>query len=159
MTRKEFEKILNKCCEQLTEEARTTGFRTSAQFENRVREILAEITKDDKTFEIDFNPHPQAFPDIAMGEYGVEIKFTLNDTWRSIANSVLETQRIDAVKHIYVVFGKMGGVPEARWGEYEKSVIHVRTSHVPRFEIELPSKNKEVKESLFEQMGIRYDKF
>lgn len=51
----------------------------------------------------------QAFPDIAMGEYGVEVKFTLNDTWRSIANSVLETQRIDEVKHIYVVFGKMGG--------------------------------------------------
>lgn len=94
-----------------------------------------------------------------MGEYGVEVKFTRNDTWRSIANSVLETQRIDEVKHIYVVFGKMGGVPEVRWGEYEQSVIHVRTSHVPRFEIEIPSANNEGKESLFEQMGIRYDDF
>lgn len=159
MTKNEFEEILNKCCAQLTEEARTTGFKTSAQFETRVREVLSVITKDDETFEIDFTPHPQAFPDIAMGEYGVEVKFTLNDTWRSIANSVLETQRIDEVKHIYVVFGKMGGVPEVRWGEYEQSVIHVRTSHVPRFEIELPSEKTEVKESLFEQMGIRYDDF
>lgn len=159
MTKNEFEEILNKCCAQLTEEARTTGFKTSAQFETRVREVLSVITKDDETFEIDFNPRPQAFPDIAMGEYGVEVKFTLNDTWRSIANSVLETQRIDEVKHIYVVFGKMGGVPEVRWGEYEQSVIHVRTSHVPRFEIELPSEKTEVKESLFEQMGIRYDDF
>lgn len=159
MTKNEFEEILNKCCAQLTEEARTTGFKTSAQFETRVREVLSVITKDDETFEIDFNPNPQAFPDIAMGEYGVEVKFTLNDTWRSIANSVLETQRIDEVKHIYVVFGKMGGVPEVRWGEYEQSVIHVRTSHVPRFEIELPSEKTEVKESLFEQMGIRYDDF
>lgn len=106
MTKNEFEEILNKCCVQLTEEARATGFKTSAQFETRVREVLSEITKDDETFQIDFNPHPQAFPDIAMGEYGVEVKFTLNDTWRSIANSVLETQRIDEVKHIYVVFGK-----------------------------------------------------
>lgn len=106
MTKNEFEEILNKCCTQLTEEARTTGFKTSAQFETRVREVLSVITKDDETFQIDFNPHPQAFPDIAMGEYGVEVKFTLNDTWRSIANSVLETQRIDEVKHIYVVFGK-----------------------------------------------------
>lgn len=159
MTKNEFEEILNKCCTQLTDEARTTVFKSSAQFENRVREVLADITENDETFQIDFIPHPQAFPDIAMGEYGVEVKFTLNDTWRSIANSVLETQRIDEVKHIYVVFGKMGGVPEVRWGEYEQSVIHVRTSHVPRFEIELPSEKAELKESLFKQMGIRYDDF
>lgn len=159
MTKNEFEEILNKCCTQLTDEARTTVFKSSAQFENRVREVLADITENDETFQIDFNPHPQAFPDIAMSEYGVEVKFTLNDTWRSIANSVLETQRIDEVKHIYVVFGKMGGVPEVRWGEYEQSVIHVRTSHVPRFEIELPSEKAELKESLFKQMGIRYDDF
>lgn len=159
MTTSDFENVLDKCCELLTQEARTSGFKSSAQFENRVREVLAEITQDNPSFEIDFNPHPQAFPDIAMGEYGVEVKFTLNDTWRSIANSVLETQRIDEVKHIYVVFGKMGGIPEVRWGEYEQSVIHVRTSHVPRFEIELPSARSADKDSLFEQMGIRYDDF
>lgn len=159
MTKNEFEDILNKCCAQLTNEASIAMFKTSAQFENRVREVLSTITRDDESFQIDFSPHPQAFPDIAMGEYGVEVKFTLNDTWRSIANSVLETQRIDEVKHIYVVFGKMGGVPEVRWGEYEQSVIHVRTSHVPRFEIELPSEKTEIKESLFERMGIHYDDF
>ncbi len=93
-----------------------------------------------------------------MGEYGVEVKFTLSDKWSCIANSVLETQRIDEVKYIYVVFGKMGGVPEVRWGEYEQSVIHVRTSHVPRFEIELPSE-KRSRDSLFAQMGISYNEF
>ena len=159
MTKTEFEKILDVCCEQLTREARESVFKTSAQFENRVREVLSVLTKDNTSFEIDFNPHPQAFPDIAMGEYGVEVKFTLNDTWRSIANSVLETQRINEVKHIYIVFGKMGGLPEVRWGEYEQSVIHVRTSHVPRFEVELPSDKAVVKESLFSQMGICYDDF
>lgn len=135
------------------------GFKTSQQFENRVREVLQEITFEDKSFEIDFAPHPQAFPDIAMGEFGVEVKFTLNDTWRSVANSVLETQRIDTVKQIYIVFGKMGGLPEVRWGEYEQSVIHVRTSHVPRFEVELPIGKATVKQSLFEEMGIKYDDF
>ncbi len=159
MTKNEFEKILDVCCEQLTHEAREEKFKTSSQFENRVREALSILTENDPSFEIDFNPHPQAFPDIAMGEYGVEVKFTLNDTWRSIANSVLETQRIDEVKHIYIVFGKMGGFPEVRWGEYEQSVIHVRTSHVPRFEIELPSDKAAVKEPLFQQMGISYDDF
>ena len=108
MEKTKFEEILNACCKQLTVEARSVGFKTSAGFENRVREVLDEITKSDPTVHIDFSPHPQAFPDIAMGEYGVDVKFTLNDTWRSIANSVLATQRIDEVKHIYVVFGKMG---------------------------------------------------
>ncbi len=159
MTKDDFETVLNICCEQLTNEARTSGFKLSSDFENRVREVLSNLTKGNTSFEIDFNPHPQAFPDIAMGEYGVEVKFTLADTWRSVANSVLETQRIEEVKHIYIVFGKMGGIPEVRWGEYEKSVIHVRTSHVPRFEVELPSDKAPVKEPLFEQMGIKYDDF
>lgn len=159
MDKKQFEHILDKCCSWLTEEANSTGFENSSSFENRVREVLCKITEEDSSFHIDFNPHPQAFPDIAMGEYGVEVKFTKNDTWRSIANSVLETQRIDEVKRIYVVFGKMGGIPEVRWGEYEQSVIHVRTSHVPRFEIELPSDKGETKDSLFKQMGISYDDF
>jgi hypothetical protein len=94
-----------------------------------------------------------------MNEYGVEVKFTLNDTWRSVANSILETQRIESVKHIYIVFGKMGGTPAVRWGDYEQSVIHVRTSHVPRFEVEIPSDGAAVKKSLFEEMMISYDDF
>lgn len=160
MTKSEFEKILTECCTELTKEARSVGFKASAQFENRVREILAKVAKSNKqALNIEFNPRPQAFPDIAMGEYGVEVKFTLNDTWRSIANSVLETQRIDGVKYIYIIFGKMGGVPEVRWGEYEQSVIHVRTSHVPRFEIELSFDKANAKVPLFEKIGIRYNDF
>lgn len=159
MTVEKFEKILDRCCSRLTDDARLKCFQTSIRFENHVREVLADMTRNESDFEIDFNPHPQAFPDIAMGEFGVEVKFTLNDTWRSIANSVLETQRIDKVKYIYVVFGKMGGIPEVRWGDYEKSVIHVRTSHVPRFEVEIPNERHTAKEPLFEQMGIHYDDF
>lgn len=159
MKKAEFEHILDECCTKLTVEARKERFTSSKEFEQRVREVLADITSGNNEFIIDFNPHPQAFPDIEMGEYGVEVKFTLNDTWRSVANSVLETQRIETVKFIYVIFGKMGGIPEVRWGEYEKSVIHVRTSHVPRFEIELQHDNDEQKKSLFEEMGINYDSF
>ena len=136
MTKDGFEHVLDECCVLLTDEARTNGFESSPQFESRVREVLDELTKNSKSFIMNFNPHPQAFPDIAMGAFGVEVKFTMNDTWRSVANSVLETQRIDSVKYIYIVFGKMGGIPEVRWGGYAQSVIHVRTSHVPRFEVE-----------------------
>jgi hypothetical protein len=154
MSREEFEVLLDKCCERLTHEARTSGFTDSLQFENRVREVLSQLTASDKSFEVDFAPHSQAFPDIAMNEFGVEVKFTLNDTWRSVANSVLETQRVESVKQIYIVFGKMGGTPEVRWDDYSKCVIHVRTSHVPRFEVELFAE-----QSLFERMGVTYNEF
>lgn len=153
MTQEEFERILDTVCARLTGEARKELFKTSLQFEMRVREVLYD-TLHDPSVVIDFKPHPQAFPDIAVGNFGVEVKFTLNDSWRSVANSVLETNRIESVKRVYLVFGKMGGEPEVRWGDYEQSVIHVRTSHVPRFEVELFASR-----SLFDLMGISYDEF
>ena len=159
MTTEEFESLLDHCCKILTEEARSVGFTSSKQFENRVRAVLSVLTADDTSIEIDFNSPAQAFPDIAVGEYGVEVKYTTADTWRSIANSVLETQRVEGVKYIYIVFGKMGGMPEVRWGEYETSVVHVRTSHVPRFEVEIATDKTVARESLFQQMGIRYEDF
>jgi hypothetical protein len=118
MTKNEFEQILEKACSTLTSEARNKIFSSSAQFENRVREILRDLIKPYPEIEIDFNPHPQAFPDIAVGNFGVEVKFTLNDTWRSVANSILETNRIDAVEKVYIIFGKMGGLPEVKWDDY-----------------------------------------
>ena len=159
MTKSDFERLLDVCCGTLTHEARTVGFATAPQFENRVRQVLDDLLRDESSLRVDFTPPPQEFPDIALGEYGVEVKFTMSDTWKSIANSILESQRAAGVKYIYIVFGKMGGKPEVRWGDYEKSVVHVRTSHVPRFEVELPTAGKVKRESLFEAMGISYDEF
>lgn len=155
MTQDEFEQLLTAVCQQLTSEAQQQTFKTSKEFENRVREVVEEKINDPAT-RIDFDPHPQAFPDIEVGEFGIEVKFTTNDTWRSVANSVLERNRIEEVEKVYIVFGKMGGTPEVKWGEYEKCVMHVRTSHVPRFEVEV---FPEPEQSLFEQMGIPYDEF
>ena len=154
MNQEEFEQTLDVACKKLTAEANRKTFQKADQFENRVREVLRELFKDDSSISISTEPHPQAFPDIAIGQFGVEVKFTLNDTWRSVANSVLETNRIESVEKVYLVFGKMGGKPEVRWGDYEQSVIHVRTSHVPRFEVELFASR-----SLFDLMGITYDEF
>ena len=159
MKKCDFERLLDVCCGTLTHEARKTGFKTSLEFENRVRTVLDDLLKGEDGMRVDFDSPPQAFPDIALGEYGVEVKFTLADTWKSIANSIQESQRVQSVKYIYIVFGKMGGKPEVRWGDYEKSVVHVRTSHVPRFEVELPPKGETGRKSLFELMGVSYSDF
>jgi hypothetical protein len=153
MTQEEFEKLLDVVIIQLRTEALKGAFKDAKQFETRVREAVHK-NLDNKKHKINFSPHAQAFPDIAVGKFGIEVKFTTNDTWRSIANSVLETNRIDEVKKVYLIFGKMGGSPDVKWGEYEKCVMHVRTSHVPRFEVEINTSK-----SLFDQMGVTYDQF
>ena len=45
------------------------------------------------------------------------------------------------------IFGKMGGTPDIKWARYEECVMHVRTSHVPRFELEITG--DEIKHDFF----------
>ena len=166
-----FHVLVQYVCEILTREAKSHPFKKALEFEKRVREVTqlvadkfdgAQIKSirgiDPKDFplnlSVDMNPPAQAFPDIVLGNVGIEVKFTESDTWRCIANSVLETNKVKDVNHIVVVYGKMGGAPEVRWSPWEKAVMHVRTSHVPRFELEIGAKH-----SLFEIMGISYDHF
>lgn len=159
MERQQFEQLLTKCCEQLAQEARIKLFASSSAFEDRVRQVLDEHSDDRTQFVIDFHPPAQAFPDIVIGEYGIEVKFTTADTWRCIANSVQENQRVESVKYIYVVYGKMGGIPGVHWGDYGESIVHVRTSHVPRFEVEVLGDEAPHSKSLFSEMSITYDEF
>lgn len=156
MQESDFIEILKKLCTQLTTEARSVGFSSAKAFESRVRQVASNLITD-PSIQIDPDPPAQGFPDIAAGKYGIEVKFTTNDTWLSIANSVQETNRVQTVEKIFVVFGKLGGSPEVRWSSYEDCVVHVRTSHVPRFEVELPPTGGTV--PLFKQMGVPYDEF
>ncbi|HRK33764.1 MAG TPA: restriction endonuclease [Candidatus Hydrogenedentes bacterium] len=154
LTVESFERVLDVLCHRLTAECvRGPRFEKSSAFEGRVRELLKEPMAA-FGLQIDFHPHPYLFPDIALGKFGVEVKFTTNDTWRSVANSVFESTSSDEVENIYVVFGKMGGNPAVNWDKYDNCVIHVRTSHVPRFEVEIRPK-----ESLFQKMKISYRDF
>ncbi len=155
MTQEEFETILDDVTGALNSDIQDSYIcKTAKDFEDRVREVLLECVKD-KGIIVNFNPHPHVFPDIAVGEFGIEVKFTLHDTWRSVANSVVESTRSANIVHIYIVFGKMGGESEVKWARYDDSVIHVRTTHVPRFEVEINSK----KLPLFKQMNITYSVF
>jgi hypothetical protein len=112
LTVEEFEKLLNLVTKKLTAEVQNkAAFTTSKDFENRVREVLVELGKE--KLNIDFSPHPHIFPDICIDKFGVEVKFTLNDTWRSVANSVLESSRDEKVEHIYLLFIPMSGSTKA----------------------------------------------
>lgn len=153
MTREHFEDVLNALVGRLTDEVRSGGTYLPSVFEARVRTALAEILQAEGVAAA-LNSRPQVFPDIVFEQFGIEVKFTDSDTWRSIANSVFEGSRDEHVEHMYLLFGKMGGTPAVRWSRYEDCVMHVRTSHVPRFEVEIGTN-----ESLFAKFGISYDDF
>jgi hypothetical protein len=85
----EFEAIVSEVVERLNQTIRISGkFTSSKQFEDTVRNVLASMG-----LTINYEPHPHVFPDISLGEFGIEVKFTTNDTWRSIANSIFEGMR------------------------------------------------------------------
>ena len=154
VTQDEFERLLDAASTELTVKVRESdAFHGSTAFADLTRQVLGRLVAK-YGIELDHHPHPHVFPDIPIEEFGVEVKVTDRDGWRTVANSVFEGTRSERVKHIYVMFGKMGGVPEVRWAPYGESVVHVRTSHVPRFEIEIGAK-----ESLFAGLGISYGEF
>ena len=154
MNKHDFEKILDTVCNALTVECRTEAkFDNGLAFENRVREVLDPLLGDDEP-KVDFNPNILTFPDIVLGKFGVEVKHTKRDSWRSNANSAFQGTRDENVAHIYIVYGKMGGEPAVAWNRYEDCVVHVRVTHSPHFDVCINAK-----ESLFDKMGVTYEEF
>ena len=155
MKKEEFEKILTEAAERLQAAIKADrAHRKPDAFESLARKVLAELTENE-SIAVKQDPHPHAFPDIAINGYGVEIKSVTQDSWRSTANSIMETMRESSAREIYLLFGKMGGEPEVRWRKYEDCVHHVRISHAPRFCVEMNGEEK----SLFSKIGISYADF
>lgn len=154
MTTDEFERLLSVSAARLDAEVKEgTAIRDPRLFERRVREVLRDSPLG--AFDIDLAPHPHIFPDIVIGQFGIEVKVNSSDSWRSVGNSVFEGTRSRAVQQVYVLFGKMGGrVPGVKWRRYAEAIVHVRTSHVPRFEVDVTADG-----SLFEVLKISYDEF
>jgi hypothetical protein len=154
INREQFETILDALVARLTTEVQEhVALHVPSACESKVRSDLQELLMAEGV-SADLNARPQVFPDIVYKQFGIGVKFTDSDTWRSIANSVFEGSRDAHVRYIHLLFGKVGGTPEVRWNRYEDCVMHVRTSHVPRFEVEIGAK-----ESLFSKFGISYEEF
>lgn len=154
MERAAFETLLDKAVAQLGKDVQeSTKYHGPDAFQQRVFDVLRVVATGAK---IDINPtfHPHAFPDIRANGYGIEVKTTNKDSWLSVGNSIFEGMRDPGIERIYVVFGKMGGMPSVKWGRYEDRITHVRISHAPRFVLEMDRDS-----SLFGKMQISYDEF
>lgn len=97
----------------------------------------------------------QKFPDIvAKKYYGVEVKTTTQNHWRTTGNSILETTRVDSVERVFMLFAKLANPIEFRCRPYEEVLSEVVVTHSPRYLIDM---NLEQGETIFDKIHLSYD--
>lgn len=154
-----FEDFLSELVVVLKEEAtkKTEEYRKlqGKALEEKVCILLSEIVIG-STFEGKIKLiSGQSFPDIvAMGYYGVEVKTTKSNQWKSIGSSVAEGTRVDGVERIYMLFGKMSNPIDFMCRPYEECLASVVVTHSPRYTIDMELKSGE---TFFDKIGMSYD--
>ncbi|NLD91062.1 MAG: hypothetical protein GX639_00190 [Fibrobacter sp.] len=97
----------------------------------------------------------QRFPDIIANKYyGVEVKTTTQNHWRTTGNSVLETTRVDSVERIYMLFAKLADPLEFKCRPYEDVLSDVVVTHSPRYLIDM---NLDEGATIFDKIHIPYN--
>ncbi len=97
------------------------------------------------------------FPDIVAAKYyGIEVKSSHSNNWKTIGNSILETTRVADVERIFLTFGKLSDPVEFRSRPYEECLSGIAVTHYPRYQIDM---SLGVGETIFDKMGVEYDDF
>ena len=99
-----------------------------------------------------------SFPDIiAQKYYGVEVKCTKTDHWKSTGSSIVESTRNEHVENIYMLFGKLGGTPpEFKCRPYSDVLYDIAVTHSPRYLINMELQKGD---TIFDKMNTTYDEF
>ncbi len=97
----------------------------------------------------------QKFPDIiAKKYYGIEVKTTTQNQWKTTGNSVLESTRVDNVERIFILFAKLASPIEFRCRPYEDVLSEVVVTHSPRYLIDM---NLEQGKTIFDKIKMPYE--
>ena len=96
-----------------------------------------------------------SFPDIVANNfYGVEVKSTNKNHWKSIGSSILESTRDQNVERIFLTFGKLGAPIAFKSRPYEECLAGISVTHYPRYQIDMELSEGE---TIFDKMGVPYD--
>ena len=161
-TPQEFEAVLEKGVQELTgiAEANYEYFmaQTSINFEKDVFEALKSSAKGTNFDNCIEQIGGHKFPDIIFKEkyYGVEVKSLKHDGWSTFGNSIFESTRPDNVDRIYLLAGRLSSPVEFRFKNYEECIDDIQVTHSPRYHIDMDTQRGE---TIFEKMGIPYEKF
>ncbi len=155
----EFNALLNSTIQELNAHAKnspkTIEQLRGSKLEPYVRDIMTDLavgSKFENSIELISG---QKFPDIvAKRFYGIEVKTTTQDHWKTTGNSVLESTRVDDVKRIFILFGKLGKPIEFRSRAYEECLSEVVVTHSPRYLIDM---NLEKGKTIFDKINTPYD--
>lgn len=97
----------------------------------------------------------QKFPDIiAKKYYGIEVKTTTQNHWKTTGNSILESTRVEDVERIFMLFAKLASPIEFRCRPYEECLSEVVVTHSPRYLIDM---NLALGKTIFDKINTPYD--
>lgn len=97
----------------------------------------------------------QRFPDIVANKhYGVEVKTTKSNQWKSVGSSVAEGTRVEDVERIFMLFGRMCDPIDFICRPYEECLSEVVVTHSPRYLIDM---NLKEGETIFDKINVPYD--
>lgn len=157
-----FEQLLNETIEKLLNDAHSSDERkeyylgrSAQKLEDDVVKMMNQCAKGSSFEGYIEKISGQRFPDIiANNFYGVEVKTTKSDSWRSTGNSVLESTRVDDIENIYMLFGKLVDPLDFRYRKYEECLVDVAVTHAPRYLIDM---NINEDETIFSKVNISYN--
>lgn len=155
----EFNILLNSTIEELNAHAKNSPKKIEKlrgnKLEPYVRDVMTELAVG-SNFENSIELiGGQKFPDIvAKKYYGIEVKTTTQNHWKTTGNSVLESTRVDDVERIYMLFGKLGKPIEFKCRAYEECLSEVVVTHSPRYLIDM---NLEKGKTIFDKINTSYD--
>lgn len=157
--RKEFDLLLGSTLTELNSHAKNSSKKVATllgrNLEPFVKDVMTEIavgTPFENSIELIGG---QKFPDIvAKRFYGIEVKTTTQNHWKSTGNSVLESTRVSDVERIFMLFAKLASPIEFRCRPYEEVLSEVVVTHSPRYLIDM---NLEQGKTIFDKIKMPYD--
>lgn len=155
----EFHSLLNSTIIELNAHAKKSPKRIEQlkgnKLEPYVGELMTELavgTPFENSIEVIGG---QKFPDIVANRfYGIEVKTTTQNHWKTTGNSVLESTRVEDVERIFMLFGKLGKPIEFKCRAYEECLSEVVVTHSPRYLIDM---NLEKGKTIFDKINTPYD--
>jgi hypothetical protein len=157
--RSEFDALLKSTLYELNNQATKSSKSISILTGNKLEPYVAKVMSDlaiGTVFENSIKEiGGQRFPDIvAKKYYGVEVKTTTQNHWKTTGNSVLESTRVEDVERIFMLFAKLASPIEFRCRPYEECLSEVVVTHSPRYLIDM---NLEQGKTIFDKIDISYD--
>lgn len=155
----EFNALLNATVDELNTQAKKSPITIEklkgSKLEPYARDVMTELaigTPFESSIELIGG---QKFPDIVARKfYGIEVKTTTQNHWKTTGNSVLESTRVQDVERIFMLFGKLGKPIEFRCRAYEECLSEVVVTHSPRYLIDM---NLEKGKTIFDKIKTPYD--